>query len=156
MPQYFVRETFFRPDEQHREVSALPADLINGLRLLLVRHGQDCLFVPIRRMQYQAVVERKEVIFVDGEGGYAHQDGVGGRLIRLAWRPQPPSERVALDAPVPCEILYYFPDQKELQRRLVAELRPLIASILERQRRLMAGQRSVIAFRRRGDLSGPV
>ncbi len=36
MPQYFVRETFFRPDEQHREVSALPADLINGLRLLLV------------------------------------------------------------------------------------------------------------------------
>lgn len=149
MAQYFIRETFFRPAEQGREASSLPAELVNGLRLLLARHGRDCLFLPIRAMQYQAVVERREVIFVDSQGGYAHQDGVGGRLIRLAWCFPPAGERLALDAPVPCEILHYFPAQGELHRRLVAELRPLVAASLARQRQHPTGERNVIPFRPR-------
>ena len=149
MAQYLIRETFFRPTERGRAASTLPAELVNGLRLLLSRHGRDCLFLPIRAMQYQAVIERREVIFVDSQGGYAYQDGVGGRLIRLAWYFPPGAERLALDAPVPCEILHYFPDQGELHRRLVAELRPLVAASLARQRQHPAGDRTVIPFRPR-------
>ena len=149
MAQYFIRETFFRPAEQGREASSLPAELVNGLRLLLARRGRDCLFLPIRAMQYQAVGERREGICVDSQGGYAHQDGVGGRLIRLAWSFPPAGERLALDAPVPCEILHYFPAQGELHRRLVAELRPLVAASLARQRLHPTGERNVIPFRPR-------
>ncbi len=148
MPQYYVRETFFRPDEHSRELSALPAGLVNGLWLLLARHGRENLFVPIRTMQYQAIVDRDEVVFVDSHGGYAHQDGVGGRLIRLAWRPRPAAERDSISAPVPCEIVYYFPDLQTIHRRLITELNPVIALNLERQRGVQAGACAVVPFRR--------
>ena len=150
MPRYFVRETFFRPeDEYSRQQSALPASLYNALTLLLARSGQDSLFVPIRTMQYQAVLERKEIVFVDSNGGYAHQDGEGGRLIRIAWRPAPPAERESLDSPVPCEIVYYFPGMKETQWRLMSELPPLLKQILEQLRTsdLESAEHRVISFR---------
>jgi hypothetical protein len=153
MPRYFVRETFFRLEEEFaRQQSALPAALYNALQLLLKRSGRDSLFIPIRTMQYQAVMERNEIVFVDSNGGYAHQDGEGGRLIRIAWRPAPAAERDSLDAPVPCEIVYYFPDLKETQWRLMSELPPLLKKILERQRAsdLESAELRVIPFRRRG------
>ena len=102
MVSYSVRETFFRPPEYSRQPSALPADLYNALQLLLKGQTGSCVFVPIRAMQYQAVVEREEVIFVDSQGGYAHQDGEGGRLIRLACVLPPPAGRDSLTEPVPC------------------------------------------------------
>jgi len=147
MPEFFVRETFFRPPEHSREASSLPAAIVNGLRLLFSRQDRDHLFLPIRRMQYQAVVERDEIIFVDSQS-YAHQDGVGGRLIRLAWRPAPASRRESIDGPVPCEILYYFPDLKALHARLISELRPVISGTLERNRPPAAGNCRVLAFHR--------
>jgi hypothetical protein len=134
MPRYFVRETFFRPQEHASERSALPAIVFNNLRLALKKSGSESLFIPIRSMQFQAIVERREVIFVDSHGGYAHQDGEGGRLICLAWQPAPTGERESLDAPVPCEIVYYFPGLKDVQRRLMSELPPVLEKILQRRR----------------------
>jgi hypothetical protein len=90
-----VRETFFLPPEHHREASALPAVIYNALRLLLARAGGETLFIPIRSMQYLAIAGPEEVVFVDSTGGYAYQDGEGGRLIRLAWRPAPAAGRTA-------------------------------------------------------------
>ncbi len=149
MPHDVTRETFFRPEaEIEREHSALPADLINGLQLLLSRSGGENFFLPIRSMQYQAVITRDEIVFVDANGGYAHQDGVGGRLIRIAW--QPATRRESLSAPVPCDIVYYFLDSKDLQRRLISEIRPTLKRVLERQRDrappAVAGQ--IVPFRR--------
>jgi len=134
MPRYFVRETFFRPREHTRERSALPAIVFNNLSLILKRSGSESLFIPIRSMQFQAIVEREEIIFVDSHGGYAHQDGKGGRLIRLAWQTASARERESLDGPVPCEIVYYFPGLKEVQRRLMSELPPVLEKILQRRR----------------------
>jgi len=153
MPRYFVRETFFRPDEEFaRQQSAIPASLYNALQLLLRRSGRDSLFIPIRAMQYQAVIERDEVVFVDSNGGYAHQDGEGGRLVRIAWRLTPAPKRESLDAPVPCEIVFYFPDLKETQWRLMSELPPVLKRVLERQRAedLESASHRVVPFRRRG------
>lgn len=152
MTSYRVRETFFRPDQPFaRDQSTLPADIQNGLQLLLTREGGDCVFLPIRSMQYQAVIDRAEVIFVDAAGGYAHQDGEGGRLIRVAWRPA--LIRDSLTAPVPCEILYYFPGLKETQSRLIGETRSAVRLMLERKRKGTGGaqavERRVLPFRRR-------
>jgi hypothetical protein len=150
MSSFRVHETFFRPDQPFaREASALPADVYNGLQLLLAREPSSCVFLPIRSMQYQAVIDREEVVFVDANGGYAHQDGVGGRLIRIAWRPgsQP---RDSLAEPVPCEIVHYFPGLKETQWRLLGETRAALRQVLERQRGpgLAPIERRVIPFRR--------
>jgi len=134
MSGYYVRETFFRPPEHTRERSTLPATVYNDLQLLLKRSDRGSLFIPIRSMQFQAVVESGEVIFVDSQGSYAHQDGTGGRLIRIAWRPLPAAERESLNGPVPCEIISYSAGFKETQRRLMSEFPPALRRLLQRQR----------------------
>jgi len=134
MAQYYVRETFFRPPEYAWEPSTLPGTLYNDWQLLLKKSRGKGGFVPIRSMQFQAVMESEEIIFVDSQGGYAHQDGVGGRLIRMAWRPQPTGERTSLTGPVPCEIVHYFPDLEETRRRLMSEFPPVLRQLLQRRR----------------------
>ena len=150
MASYSVRETFFRPPEHSRQSSALPADLYNALQLLLKGQTGSCVFVPIRAMQYQAVVEREEVIFVDSQGGYAHQDGEGGRLIRIAWVLTPPAGRDSLTEPVPCEVVYYAPGLKETQWRLIGELRGMLQRVLKERREaeLGTGRRRVLTLGR--------
>ncbi len=130
----FTTETFFRPQEVARQESAIPAVLYNACQRLLRRIGADCLFVPIRSMQYQAIIDREEIIFVDSQGGYAYQDGQGGRLIRIAWEPRPPDKRESLIESIPCDILFYFPDLKETQRRLVGEFTRTLEQIEQRER----------------------
>jgi hypothetical protein len=133
MADYLIRETFFRPDEAvAHEHTRIPAALYNGLQLLLRRSTGSAVFIPIRSMQYQAVVDREEVVFIDSHGGYAYQDGEGGRLIRIAWRPA--VGRDSLSAPVPCEIVYYFRDLRETQTRLLGDIQPIITQMLERRR----------------------
>lgn len=128
-----VRETFFRPETiAASELTCIPAPLFNGIQLLLTRSSTGCLFVPIRAMQYQAIADREEIVFVDSHGGYAHQDGEGGRLIRIAWRPM--VGRASLTSPVPCEIIYYFSGQRETQTRLLSAIQPAIEQLLERRR----------------------
>ncbi len=134
MSKYYVRETFFRLPEHARERSALPAAVYNGLQLLLKKSGCESLFIPIRSMQFQAVVESGEVIFMDSQGGYAHRDGMGGRLMRIAWQPLPATERASLNGPVPCEIVSYFAGFKEAQRRLMSEFPPVLRRLLQHQR----------------------
>lgn len=133
MADYLIRETFFRPDEAvAHEHTRIPAALYNGLQLLLRRSTGSAVFIPIRSMQYQAVVDREEVVFIDSHGGYAYQDGEGGRLIRIAWRPA--VGRESISNPVDCEIVYYFRDLRETQTRLLGEIQPVIKRMLERQR----------------------
>lgn len=151
MASYSVRETFFRPAEYSRRASSLPADLYNDLQLVLRGQVGTCVFIPLRALQYQAVVEREEVIFVDSQGGYAHQDGVGGRLIRIAWALAPAAGRDSLAAPVPCEILYYAPGLKETQWRLLGELRGMLRRVLSERRAAGLGTatRRVLTLRTR-------
>lgn len=150
MSGFRVQETFFRPDEPvGRETSTLPAEIHNGLQLLLASGGGPCVFLPLRPMQYQAVIDREEVIFVDASGGYAHQDGIGGRLIRIAWQPTA-GARGSLCEPVPYHIVYYFPGLKDIHRRLLGEIRSPLRQALERCRSPSPGstERRIIPFRR--------
>ena len=127
-------EIFFRPGETARERVTLPAPLYNRCRLLLARCPRPHVFVPIRTMQYQAVIDSEEIIFVDNQG-YAVQDGRGGRLIVLAWKVAHGIPRESLNEPVPIEILYYGHATHDTHRRLMSEF-PRALSLLEsRQQR---------------------
>ena len=130
----FTTETFFRPAECWRETLSIPAALFNRCRLLLTRCESEHLFIPIRSMQYQAVIDKEEAIFVDNHGGYAVQDGAGGRLIVLAWRFPSTAERDSLTEPVPISLLAYDPQTREIHRRLMSELPRALDRAEEKQR----------------------
>ena len=113
-------ETFFRPPEIARERVNLPAPLFNRCLLALNHATTRHAFVPIRSMQYQAVIDDSEIIFVDNQG-YAVSEGQGGRLIVLAWDVALRTARDSLIEPVPIEIVYYNSDGHEIHRRLMGE-----------------------------------
>jgi hypothetical protein len=119
----FVEETFYRRDEVARESRRLPAATYNLAHVLLARAGGGCLFVPIRSMQYLAVLDSEEFIFVDREGG---------RMMELAWQHFRPGERSALDAPVFYEAVYYSSSGAQVMPRLQGELYQALAQLEQR------------------------
>ena len=108
----YTEETFYRPEEQAREPRHLPAETYNLAHLLLARAPQGCVFVPIRSMQYLAVLDRDEFIFVDRERR---------RWVEIAWQHFRPGERAALDEPVAYEAVYYSIDAQAIMKRLQGE-----------------------------------
>lgn len=117
---HITTETFFRPEEVAREQVNLPAPLFNRCVLLLNRSTTGNVFIPVRAMQYQAVIDNDEIIFVDNQG-YAVQDGKGGRLIILSWQMPMHESRDSLNEPVPIEIVYYVRKDHNIHRRLIGE-----------------------------------
>ena len=113
-------EIFFRPEEVAREQVNLPAPLFNRCVLLLNRSTTGNVFIPVRAMQYQAVIDDEEIIFVDNQG-YAVQDGKGGRLIILSWQMPMHKSRDSLNEPVPIEVVYYVRADHNIHRRLIGE-----------------------------------
>jgi len=61
-----MEERFYREQEIARLPAFLPAATYNLAHTLLARAGK-CLFVPIRSLQYLAVLDAEEFIFVDGQ-----------------------------------------------------------------------------------------
>ena len=114
-------ETFFRPPENSREQVNLPAPLFNRCVLLLNRSMTKNVFVPIRSMQLQTIIDESEIIFVDSQS-YAVQEGQGGRLIIVAWQVLLHGARDSLNEPVPVEVAYYGNENHGTHRRLMSEL----------------------------------
>jgi hypothetical protein len=107
-----VEETFYRRAEVAREPRRLAAATYNLAHGLLARAPNGNLFVPIRSMQFLAVLDNVEIIFVDREGG---------RCIEIAWQRFRPQQRSALDEPVAYEAVYYTPDAASHMPRLQGE-----------------------------------
>jgi hypothetical protein len=115
-----IRQTFFRPEEVAREQVNIRADLFNRCRLALNHSDTECAFVPVRSMQFQAVISRNEIIYVDNQG-YRVQDDQGGRLIVLAWDLTAADRRESITDPVPIKIIYFHENLRDIQRRLIGE-----------------------------------
>jgi hypothetical protein len=115
-----IRQTFFRPEEVARERINIRADLFNRCRLALNHSKTDCAFIPVRSMQFQAVISQDEIIFVDNQG-YRVQDDQAGRIIVLAWNLNDAGQRESLTEPVPIEIIYFHENLRDIQRRLMGE-----------------------------------
>lgn len=134
-----VKESFHRGPELDRRPRQLPAAVYNRTRLLLAHSDTDCVFVPIRSLQYQAVIDREEVIFVDG---------MGPRVVQLAWQGFRPQTREALDAPVPYDLVTFTPPDQDIVQRLQGEF---AAALVVMEQRLKAqsgtaGGARVVAF----------
>jgi hypothetical protein len=117
-----LSETFFRPEALACERLTIPAPLYNQCRLMLSRCQYEHIFVPVRSMQIQAVIDKEEVLFVDNLA-YAVRDGEGGKLIRLAWRFRLELERESLSEPAPIDLIYYDDKARELHTRLVGDFK---------------------------------
>ena len=120
-----VKENFRRGPELDRSPRQLPAALYNRARLLLSRSDTECVFVPIRSLQYQAVIDREEIIFVDG---------MGPRVIEVAWQGFRPQSRQALDEPVPYELVTFHPRGHQLMQRLQGEFAAALSALEQRTR----------------------
>lgn len=107
-----AEETFYRREETARELRMLPADTYNLAHLLLAQAREGCVFVPIRSMQYLAVIDREEFIFVDREQR---------RWVEIAWQHFRPGDRQALDEPVAYEAVYYSDTARDTMKRLQGE-----------------------------------
>lgn len=117
-----MSEIFFRPEALAGERLTIPAPLYNQCRLMLSRCQYEHIFVPVRSMQIQAVIDAREVIFVDNQA-YAVRNGKGGRLIRLAWKFRLDRAREGINEPGPIDLIYYDENARELHNRLVGEFK---------------------------------
>ena len=115
---------FERGSEIAREQRQLPAEHYRKILLLLSRSRTSSLFVPIRSMQYLAIVDQEEVVFVDGQGP---------RVIELAWRDFHPGEREDLREPVSYTCVYYEDKGRAAMGRLQGEFFKALEILEERQ-----------------------
>jgi len=117
-------ETFERGPELVRSALALPAATYNLSRILLTQSANACVFVPMRGMQYMAVIDAEEIIFVDSQ--YK-------RWVEVAWRSFQPHARNALDEAVAYQAVFYTPDGSDTQRRLQGEFHAAMTLLASRR-----------------------
>ncbi len=119
-----MEERFYREQEIARVSAFLPAAIYNLAHTLLARTG-SCLFVPIRSLQYMAVLDKEEFIFVDSQNK---------AWVELAWQHFRPQTRNALDERVPFEVVHYAPQAVETMKRLPGEFHKTLLMLAERDR----------------------
>lgn len=117
--------TCYRTPEISSEPLSLPAGVYNLAHTLLSRCASGVLFVPIRSMQYLAILDAEEFIFLDGERKC---------WVDIAWRDFHPQTRVSLDGPVPYRAVYYRSDAKSLMSRLQAEFPRALQDLAKKDR----------------------
>jgi hypothetical protein len=115
----------YRDHELASEPRFMPAASYNLAITLLGRSADSCLFVPIRAMQYLAIIDAEEIIFLDGERRC---------WVDIAWQKFRPQVRETLDDPVPYVAKYYRPDSAQLMPRLQAELPKALQSLAAKER----------------------
>ena len=125
---------FERSDEIRRETHTLPAATYNRLTVLFARGAREPLFVPIRAMQYLAIVDREEVVFVDG---------AGPRVIEIAWQGFHRQERAGLQDPVEYQQVFYEPAGIAISRRLPGEFLKALREMESKQSAKTPGNASV-------------
>lgn len=110
----------YRDAELERESHMLPAAAYNNSRLLLEHSREGVVFVPIRSMQYLAVIDREEIIFLDAE----HKSWV-----EISWQKFRPQQRNSLNEAVPYEAVYYDPVARKTMKRLQVEFPPALKAL---------------------------
>lgn len=118
--------SFRRGQEIERELRQLPAEHYRKILLLFSRSRSNNLFVPIRTMQYLAILDQDEIVFVDGQGP---------RIIELAWRDFHPGEREDLRMPVSYTCIYYEEKARGTMERLQGEFFKALDLLEDRQPR---------------------
>ena len=133
-----MEERFYREQEIARLPAFLPASTYNLAHTLLARAGK-CLFVPIRNLQYMAVLDAEEFIFVDSQNK---------AWVELAWQHFRPQARSSLDERVPFEVAHYLPQAAKTMKRLPGEFHQALQLISDRQKSEMSA--TILALHAKG------
>ncbi len=115
----------YRDREIAREIRHLPAATYNLAIQLLARSKTGNVFLPIRAMQYLAILDDREFIFIDGHSK---------SLIDIAWQHFHPQKRETLEEPVEYEAAYYFEHSKDLMNRLQGEFHKALLAVSEKDK----------------------
>ncbi len=132
---------FERGRELERERCQLPADYYRKILLLRTRTGEAPQFVLISSMQYVAVLDQEEILFLDAQGP---------RFVELAWRDFHPGAQAQLNAPVGYTCIYYKVQARATMARLQGEFYKSLALQVGRHARRAAAA-NVISLRRRDE-----
>lgn len=127
--------TCYRDPEINRETRYLPAITYNLAITLLSRCATRHLFVPIRSMQYMAIIDHEEFVFIDGERKC---------WIDIAWQNFKPQARDALDQPVAYEAVYYSENMSSVMIRLQSEFPAALQALVNKTR--LDGPARIINF----------
>jgi len=121
-------ETFYREDPLEVRSAQLPAALYNLAHRLLIGCGGQCLFVPIRSIQYLAVSMPRRS---------SSSTAKPKHLVELAWRHFRPQARSGLSEPVLYEIHLYRDKAQQILPRLQDEF---LKALNELERRTATGK----------------
>lgn len=127
--------TCYRDIALASENRTLPAATYNLAVALLARAPAGYLFVPIRSMQYLAILDNEEFMFIDGERKC---------WIDIAWQHFKPQQRESLEDPVTYEAVYYRPESAGLMRRLQTEFPLALRSLAGKEK--LHGPARVLKF----------
>jgi len=127
--------TCYRDPEINRESRHLPATTYNLAVTLLARCPTRHLFVPIRNMQYMAILDSEEFVFIDGERKC---------WIDISWQNFKPQARDALDQPVAYEAVAYRDDMAEVMSRLQREFPVALQTLVSKTK--LDGPARIINF----------
>ncbi|HZV97581.1 MAG TPA: hypothetical protein VFF74_01190 [Methylophilaceae bacterium] len=130
-----VQESFYRGEPLQSEMRTLPWQSYNLAYTLLKQSGEDNLFIPLRSMQYLAVLDAEEFIFIDS---------IVGRAVSISWQKFLPHTRTSLTDPVPYTAVYYFENVLQIMQRLQSEFYQALHLQAEKQK--LAGKAKVLAF----------
>jgi len=129
--------TCYRDEEISRESRQLPANIYNLAITQLMRCEGQPLFVPIRSMQYMAIIDTEEFVFIDGERKC---------WVDIAWQNFKRHDREALDQPVAYDMVFYRENLAEIMTRLQSEF-PLALQALA-DKTPIKSKAHIIPFRR--------
>lgn len=113
----------YRSIELQREPRYLPATTYNTARLLLDHSTEGIVFVPMRNLQYLAVIDDEEIVFLDS---------ANKTWIDIAWQHFRPQQRTALTDPVHYEAVYYRTEAKQIMQRLLSEFPLALKALTEK------------------------
>ena len=140
-----MEERFYREQEIARLPEFLPAATYNLAHTLLARAGR-CLFVPIRSMQYMAVLDLEEFIFVDSQNR---------AWVELAWQRFRPQARASLDERVPFEVVHYLPQAAQTMKRLPMAFYLALQELADRQKPKTSASVLELSWRHNTDSDSP-
>jgi hypothetical protein len=136
--------TLYREEPILRETRHLPGTMYNLTHLLLARSDKPCVFVSIRSMQYLAIIDDEEIVFLDRE-----RPG----QVQLAWQNFHRQDRSALDERVEFEAAFYTSESLSMMGRLMSEFPKAMQALADKER---AGASAVVLpFARKSDGGQP-
>lgn len=101
--------SLYRDEAVSSASRTLRAQTYNMGHTLLAKNPDGVVFLPIRSMQFLAILDAEEWVFVDGEKKH---------LIEVAWQKFRPQSRSAIDEAVPFEAMFYTEEGPVLMSRL--------------------------------------